>query len=51
MLIATDFDGTLNRDGGIDGVTRKAIDDWRAAGRLFGVVTGRGIDFLTLSER
>ena len=44
MLIATDYDGTLNR-GGIDEKTRSAIDAWRAAGRYFGVVTGRGVDF------
>ena len=45
MLIATDFDGTLYRGGEIDDGTRRAIDRWRAAGRLFGVVTGRGRDF------
>ena len=45
MLIATDYDGTLNINGRIDEDTRKAIDLWRAHGRYFGVVTGRGIDF------
>lgn len=45
MLIATDYDGTLNRNGKIDDQTRSAIDDWRATGRYFGVVTGRGMDF------
>lgn len=45
MLIATDYDGTLNIGGTVDDFTRKAIDEWRAAGRYFGVVTGRGIDF------
>lgn len=45
MLIATDYDGTLNRNGRIDRRTRKAIDKWRASGRYFGVVTGREIDF------
>ena len=44
-LIATDYDGTLNRNGVIDDETRAAIDRWRADGRYFGVVTGRGIDF------
>lgn len=44
-LIATDFDGTLYINGRIAGETRRAIDDWRAAGGYFGVVTGRGIDF------
>lgn len=45
MLIATDYDGTLNRNGQIDADTRTAIDRWRADGRYFGIVTGRGIDF------
>ena len=45
MLIATDYDGTLNRNGEIDEHTRAAIDSWRAQGRYFGVVTGRGLDF------
>ena len=45
LLIATDFDGTLNLNGQVDGHTREAIDRWRAAGRYFGVVTGRRIDF------
>ena len=44
-LLATDYDGTLRRNGVIDIQTRKAIDRWRQSGRLFGVVTGRGIDF------
>ena len=44
-LIATDYDGTLNRNGVIDDETRTAIDRWRADGRYFGVVTGRGVDF------
>lgn len=50
MLIATDYDGTLNR-GGIDGETRAAIDAWRAAGRYFGVVTGRGVDFYDTARK
>ncbi len=45
QLIATDFDGTLYIGGRIADETRRAIDDWRAAGGYFGVVTGRGIDF------
>ena len=45
MLIATDFDGTLNRNGVVDKETREEIDRWRADGRYFGVVTGRGPDF------
>ena len=45
LLIATDYDGTLRQNGEIDAGTRAAIDRWRARGRYFGVVTGRGIDF------
>ena len=45
-LIATDFDGTLCRGGTVSDADRAAIDAWRAEGRLFGVVTGRGTDFL-----
>ncbi|MBR6005394.1 MAG: HAD family phosphatase [Clostridia bacterium] len=44
-LIATDFDGTLFVNGEITSETRKAIDLWRADGRYFGIVTGRGEDF------
>ena len=45
-LIATDFDGTLFVNGEIPSSVRKAIDLWRADGRYFGIVTGRGMDFL-----
>lgn len=45
MLIATDFDGTLYIDRKISGYTREAIDKWMSAGRYFGVVTGRAMDF------
>ena len=41
-LIASDYDGTLNYHG-ISERVREAIDRWRAAGNLFGIVTGRGI--------
>ncbi len=42
-ILATDFDGTLNR-GGISQADRDAIDKFRAAGNLFGIVTGRHCD-------
>ncbi len=45
-LIATDYDGTLNH-GGIDEEKRAAIRAWRAAGNKFGVISGRGPDFLS----
>lgn len=44
-LIATDYDGTLNH-GGIDQEKLDAIRRWRAAGNLFGVISGRGPGFL-----
>ncbi|MBQ6265733.1 MAG: HAD family phosphatase [Clostridia bacterium] len=44
-LIATDFDGTLFINGEIPACVREAIDLWRADGRYFGIVTGRGEDF------
>ncbi len=39
-IIATDYDGTLNQ-GGIQPHVAEAIERFRAAGNLFGVVTGR----------
>ena len=40
-IIASDYDGTLNH-GGIDDIKRNAISEWRKAGNLFGLVSGRG---------
>lgn len=45
-LVATDFDGTLNRNGSVSVYDREMIAKWRAAGNYFGVVTGRGEDFV-----
>ena len=45
-LIATDFDGTFIRRGGIDPGYHTSIRAFRQAGGLFGFVTGRGTDFL-----
>ena len=44
-LIATDYDGTLNYNG-VGAETLEAIRRWRQAGNMFGVVSGRGPDFL-----
>ncbi len=44
-IIASDYDGTLNH-GGIDDKKRNAIKNWRKAGNLFGLVSGRGRDSL-----
>lgn len=40
-IIASDYDGTLNRRGGISEEDKAAIARFREAGNLFGVVTGR----------
>ena len=40
-IIASDYDGTLRQRGGISERTVEAIKRFRAAGHLFGVVTGR----------
>lgn len=45
-LIGSDYDGTLNH-GGIDEEKLSAIRRWREAGHIFGVVSGRGPDFIT----
>lgn len=39
-ILASDYDGTLNR-GGISAPVREAVARFRAAGNLFGIVTGR----------
>ena len=44
-LIGSDYDGTLNH-GGIDEEKLEAIRRWRAAGNVFGVISGRGPDFI-----
>ena len=40
-IAASDFDGTLFRDGDVTKEEIEAIDKWRANGNLFGVITGR----------
>lgn len=44
-LIGSDYDGTLNH-GGIDENKLDAIRRWRQAGNKFGVISGRGPDFI-----
>ena len=41
MVLGSDYDGTLCR-GGISELDLEAIRRWRAAGHLFGVISGRG---------
>lgn len=43
MIFASDYDGTLSQNGGISDRTLAAIAAFRAAGNLFGVVTGRSV--------
>lgn len=50
QLIATDFDGTFIRGHVIAPEDRAAIEAWRASGRLFGFVTGRGVDFFDTAK-
>ncbi len=42
-LIASDFDGTLCIDHVVSERDRHAIEEFRAAGNLFGIATGRGM--------
>lgn len=42
-IIGSDYDGTLNHNG-IDDAKREAIERWRAAGNVFAIVSGRGVE-------
>ena len=42
-IIGSDYDGTLNHNG-IDDAKREAINDWRKAGNVFALVSGRHAD-------
>jgi hypothetical protein len=44
-IIASDYDGTFNHHG-ISEKNREAVKKWRAAGNLFGIVTGRDGAFI-----
>lgn len=51
-IIASDFDGTLRRNGEVSASDRCAVAEWRRSGRLFGLVTGRDVsDALTAVEQ
>lgn len=41
LALACDYDGTLARDGRLDGPTRDSLDAWKRAGRRLLLVTGR----------
>ncbi len=50
-IIASDYDGTLNH-GGIDDKKRAAISQWRKAGNIFSLISGRGApDILRIYKR
>ncbi len=42
-IIGSDYDGTLNHNG-IEDKKRETIERWRAAGNIFAIVSGRGIE-------
>jgi len=44
MILATDFDGTLCRNGTVTDTDKQAISKFRKAGHFFGVVTGRNFN-------
>lgn len=48
-IIGSDYDGTLSH-GGIDDAKRQAIADWRAAGNVFSIVSGRSSYSLYLAQ-
>lgn len=45
-ILASDYDGTLRRDGVIDPKDLEAIQRFRDAGNWFGIVTGRAYDMI-----
>ncbi len=45
-ILACDYDGTLNVGGTVSKENLQAIDEWRAAGNLFGMVSGRYLRYL-----
>lgn len=47
-VAASDFDGTLYRNGEVTRETVQAIRDWRALGNKFGVATGRDLSMMKL---
>lgn len=45
-LFASDYDGTLNIDHAVSDEDKEAISQWRAAGHLFALVSGRSMESL-----
>ena len=48
-LIATDYDGTFRRDGIVSDYDCQLISEWQKKGNYFGIVTGRGENFLSVA--
>ena len=44
IIIASDFDGTVNYNGKISDEDKEAIKKFRKAGNKFGIVTGRDVE-------
>ncbi|MBE6671985.1 MAG: HAD family phosphatase [Ruminococcaceae bacterium] len=42
-IFVSDYDGTLNRGGGVTERDLKALDAWQKAGNLFGIASGRDL--------
>lgn len=47
-ILASDYDGTLNVGGAVSKENIHAIEKWRAAGNLFGMISGRNLGSLKL---
>ncbi len=50
-IIASDFDGTVARNGGISDRDKNAIFQWQKDGNAFGIVTGRGPEIIEIVSR
>ena len=42
-IFVSDYDGTLNRGGGVTERDLAALDAWQKAGNLFGIASGRDL--------
>lgn len=42
-ILGSDFDGTISLNGTVSSETMRSIYDWKDAGNMFGIVTGRDI--------
>jgi HAD superfamily hydrolase (TIGR01484 family) len=41
-ILSSDYDGTLSLHGSVSSEDKAAIEKWRKAGNLFGIISGRG---------